>query len=73
MTNRKATYLSEHEKEILDAVMTLLQDMQVPADSGERVLLWAAGCSLGLRQASLFEAATIEPLARGWRTAAEHG
>lgn len=62
--------LDDTERELLEKIMDVFEAAQVSPQSGERVLLWAAGASIGLRDGSLMSDHALGAYASGWQVAA---
>ena len=61
--------LSPAEQKLLHRIMDLFTELDIEPETGERALLWAAGASLGLRQAPLVSDSVLSVLADGWASA----
>jgi len=73
MNDARNKQFTPDEQKVLDAIMDLFEKNDVDPLSGERMLLWSAGASIGLRQASLTSEHVMGNLADGWQIGVQYG
>lgn len=69
MPRYDSTTWHPEELKILDHITDLFAEHNVDPLSGERMLLWLAGASVGTRQCSLTSDHVLGNLTAGWRAA----
>ena len=72
MSDARNKQFTPEEQVIIDAIMDLFDQYNVDPLNGERMLLWSAGASIGLRQGALTSEHVLDNLTDGWQAALQY-
>lgn len=73
MTNEQLSEFCEKHDDVIDSITDVFSDANISPEDGEKVLLYIAGMSAGLRQAPILNTTWLEIAAIGWKIGVEGG